>query len=74
MSTTLYSDDGGHDVFDKFEFSCNSMKNLISIWNFTNTVMKNVKHDVNFKSVEVGHHSSNRYEDMQDTFEELITV
>ena len=28
--------------------------NLISIWNFTNTVMKNVKWYANFKSVEVG--------------------
>ena len=31
--------DGGHDVIDNFEFPCNSMKNIISIGNFTNTVM-----------------------------------
>ena len=37
------ADDGGHDVIDNFEFQCNSMENLISIWNFTNTVIKNVK-------------------------------
>ena len=40
---TYQPDDGGHDVSDNFEFPCNSVKNLISIWNFTNTVMKNVK-------------------------------
>ena len=37
------SDDGGHDVIDNFEFPCNSMENLILIWNFTNTVINNVK-------------------------------
>ena len=37
------ADDGGHDVIDNFEFPCNLMESLISIWNFTNTVMKNVK-------------------------------
>ena len=39
----LSPDDGGHDVIDNFEFPCISMENLISIWNFTNTVTKNVK-------------------------------
>ena len=29
----LLSDDGGHDIIDNFEFPCNSMENLISIWN-----------------------------------------
>ena len=38
-----YPDDGGHDVINNFEFPCNSMENLISIWKFTNTVIKNVK-------------------------------
>ena len=38
-----HSDDGGHDVIDNFEFPCNSMENLILIWNFTNTVIDNVK-------------------------------
>ena len=51
---------GGHDVNDNFEFPCNSMENLISIWNFTNTAMKNVKFYENFKSVEVGYSTSNR--------------
>ena len=37
------ADDGGHDVIDNFEIPRNSMKNLILIGNFTNTVMKNVK-------------------------------
>ena len=36
------TDDGAHGVIDNFEFSCNSVENLISIWNFTNTVKKNV--------------------------------
>ena len=53
------TNDGGHDVINNFEFPCNSMKNLISIWNFTNKVKKNVKWYENFKSVEVGHHSWN---------------
>ena len=37
------ADDGGHDVIDNFEFPRNLMENLISIRNFINTVMKNVK-------------------------------
>ena len=54
------ADDGGHDVIDNFEFPCNSMlENLISIWNFTNTVIKDVKYYENFKSVEVGYPTSN---------------
>ena len=36
-------DDSGHDVIDNFEFQCNSMENLILVWNFTNTVINNVK-------------------------------
>ena len=40
---TAISDDGEHDVINNFEFPCNSMKVQISIWNYTNTVMKNVK-------------------------------
>ena len=41
--TRNFSDHGGHDFIVNFEFPCNSVENLISIWNFTNTVMKNVK-------------------------------
>ena len=51
LSHSFWSDDGGHDVIDNFEFPCNSMENLISIWNFTNTVIKDVKQYENFKSV-----------------------
>ena len=40
---SIHPDDGGHDVIDNFEFPCNSMENLILIWNFTNTVINNVK-------------------------------
>ena len=36
-------DDGGHDVIDSFEFLYNSMENLISILNFTNTVIRDLK-------------------------------
>ena len=43
LSLFYYTDDGGHYVIDNFEFPCNSVKNPISIWNVTNTVMKNVK-------------------------------
>ena len=46
LSLFYYTNDGGHYVIDNFEFpwrACNSVKNLISIWNFTNTFMKNVK-------------------------------
>ena len=39
----LGSDDVGHDVINNFEFLCSSVKNLISIQNLTNTVIKNVK-------------------------------
>ena len=48
-----------NDVISNFEFLCNSMENLISIWNFTYTVMKDVNYE-NFKSVEVGYPTSNR--------------
>ena len=34
--------------------------------------MKNEKQQENFKSVEVGYHSSNRYGDISDILEELI--
>ena len=63
LSPMPETDDGGHDVINNFEFPCNLMKNIIppiSIWNFANTVIKNVKWHENFNSVEVGHHSSNR--------------
>ena len=46
LSLFYYTNDGGHYVIDNFEFpwrACNSVKNLISIWNFINTFMKNVK-------------------------------
>ena len=43
VADTVTADDGGHDVIDNFEFPCNSMENLISIWNFTDTVIKDVK-------------------------------
>ena len=43
LKTASETDDGGHDIIDNFEFLCNSMENLISIWNFTNTVIENVK-------------------------------
>ena len=45
LSLFCYTNDGGHYVIDNFEFpwrACNSVKNQISIWNFTNTFMKNV--------------------------------
>ena len=38
-----YTDDGGHYVIDNFEFPCNSVKNLIPIWNFTNTFTQECK-------------------------------
>ena len=43
LSLFYYTDDGGHYVIDNFEFPCNSVKNLIPIWNFTNISFKNVK-------------------------------
>ena len=39
---SVWSDNGGHDVIDKFEFPCNSLENLFLSWNFTNTVINNL--------------------------------
>ena len=39
LSLFYYTDDGGHNVIDNFELPCNSVKNLIPIWNFTNSRM-----------------------------------
>ena len=36
-------DHGGHYVIDNFEFPCNSVKNVIPIWNFTNTFIQECK-------------------------------
>ena len=58
FSLDLNRDDGGHDSINNFEFLCNSMKSLISISNFSIIVMKDVKWYENFKSVQMGHHSS----------------
>ena len=67
LSLFYYTNDGGHYVIDNFEFPCNSVKfSAISIWNFTNTVMKNVKWYENFKSVEAVPHSSDLYGDHGD--------
>ena len=38
-----HTDDGGHYVIDNFEFPYNSVKNLIPIWNFTNTFIQECK-------------------------------
>ena len=43
LSLFYYTDDGGHYVIDNFEFPCNSVKNLIPIWNFTNTFIQECK-------------------------------
>ena len=43
LSLFYYTDDGGHYVIDNFEFKCNSVKNLIPIWNFTNTFIQECK-------------------------------
>ena len=43
LSLFYYTDDGGHYVIDNFGFPCNSVKNLISIWNFTNTFIQDCK-------------------------------
>ena len=43
LSLFYYTDDGGHYVIDNFELPCNSVKNLISIWNFTNTFIQECK-------------------------------
>ena len=40
LSLFHYTDDGGHYVIDNFELPCNSVKNLIPIWNFTNTFIQ----------------------------------
>ena len=46
LSLFYYTDDGGHYVIDNFEFPCNSVKNLIPIWNFTNTFIQEVKYNM----------------------------
>ena len=43
LSLFYYTDDGGHYVIDNFEFPFNSVKNLIPIWNFTNTFIQECK-------------------------------
>ena len=43
LSLFYYTDDGGHYVIDNFELPCNSVKNLIPIWNFTNTFIQQCK-------------------------------
>ena len=43
LSLFYYTDDGGHYVIDNFEFPSNSVKNLIPIWNFTNTFIQECK-------------------------------
>ena len=43
LSLFYYTDDGGHYVIDNFEFPCNSVKNLIPIWNFTDTFIQDCK-------------------------------
>ena len=43
LSLFYYTDDGGHNVIDNFGFPCNSVKNLIPIWNFTNTFIQDCK-------------------------------
>ena len=43
LSLFYYIDDGGHYVIDNFELPCNSVKNLIPIWNFTNTFIQECK-------------------------------
>ena len=43
LSLFYYTDDGGHYVIDNFGFPCNSVKNLIPIWNFTNTFIQDCK-------------------------------
>ena len=43
LSLFYYADHGGHYVIDKFEFPCNSVKNVIPIWNFTNTFIQECK-------------------------------
>ena len=40
LTLFYYTDDGGHYVIDNFELPCNSVKNLIPIWNFTNTFIQ----------------------------------
>ena len=41
--TNCETDGAGHDIINNFIFLCISMKNLISISNFSNIVMKNVQ-------------------------------
>ena len=43
LSLFYYTDHGGHYVIDNFEFPCNSVKNVIPIWNFTNTFIQECK-------------------------------
>ena len=43
LSLFYHTDDGGHYVIDNFEFPNNSVKNLIPIWNFTNTFIQECK-------------------------------
>ena len=55
------SENGGHDFINNFEFLCSSIKNPLSISNFTYTVKTDVKSYENFQSVGVGHLTSYRY-------------
>ena len=64
LSLFYYTDDGGHYVIDNYEFQCNSVKNLIPIWNFTNTLIQESK--MIWESVEAGPHSSDLYGDHGD--------
>ena len=48
----------------QFWISAQFNGNLISIWNFTNMIIKNVKLYENFKSVEVGYSTSNHLGDI----------
>ena len=43
LSLFYNTDDGGHYVIDNLELPCNSVKNLIQIWNFTNTFIQECK-------------------------------
>ena len=40
LTLFYYTDDGGYYVIDNFELPCNSVKNRIPIWNFTNTFIQ----------------------------------